>query len=91
MGPVFSLEVLNQQQMSSVTSASTSEKHTCHICGYQSLKKTHLKLHEQAVHDGKKFQCPECEYQATKKGNLGRHHQVVHMDRKEEQSKCEKI
>ena len=62
--------------MSSVTSA---RKHTCQSCGYQALKKTHLKLHEHAVHDGKKFQCPDCEHQATMKGNLVTHQKYVHM------------
>ena len=76
-----SLKVLKLRKMSSVTSA-IGEKLSCQLCGYQTLKKTHLKLHEQAVHDGKKFQCPECEYQATKKSNLVRHQQFIHMGRK---------
>jgi hypothetical protein len=36
-------------------SSAIDEKQTCQLCGYQTLKKTHLKLHEQEVHDGKKF------------------------------------
>jgi KRAB domain-containing zinc finger protein len=64
--------------MSSVTLAN-GEKHTCQLCGYQTLKKTHMKLHEQADHDGKKFQCPECEYQATQKNIVVRHQKSVHM------------
>ena len=64
--------------MPSVTFAS-SAKHTCQLCGYQSFKKTHLKLHAQEVHDGKKFQCPECEYWSTKKGKLVSHQKSVHM------------
>ena len=39
--------------------------HTCQLCGYQTLRKTHLKLHSQAVHEGWRFQCSGCEYQAT--------------------------
>ena len=59
--------------MSSVSSA-IGEKHTCQLCGYQTFKKTHLKQHAQAVHDGKQFNCPECEYKATRKSNLVSHH-----------------
>ena len=54
--------------MSSVISAN-SGKYTCQICGYQTLEKTHIEMHKQAVHDGEKFQCPECDTQATQKGN----------------------
>ena len=37
-------------------------KHTCQLCGYQTSQKNNLKLHEQAVHEGKKYQCNQCEY-----------------------------
>ena len=47
-----------------------------------SIKETHLKLHGQAIHDGKKFQCPECEYLATQKGHLATHHKSIHMGQK---------
>ena len=74
--------------MSSVISA-IGEKHTCQLCGYQTLNKTHLKLHEQAVHDGKRFECQECEYQATEKSNLVSHHKSVHMGQKFQCPDCE--
>ena len=58
--------------MSSLSSAS-GVKHTCQLCGYQTLQKTHLKLHSQATHGGRRFQCAACEYQATKKSNMDSH------------------
>ena len=61
------------------SSSAIGAKHTCQLCGYQTLQKTHLNLHEKAVHDGKKFQCPECEFQAMWKSSLVRHHKLVHM------------
>ena len=66
--------------MSSLTSA-IGGKHTYQLCGYQTLKKTQLKQHEQAVHDARKLQCPVCEYQATHKGHLEFTHKSVHMGR----------
>ena len=75
-------------KMSSVTS-DFGEKHTCKFCGYQTLKKTHLKLHEQVVHGGQKFQCPECEYQAAKKSILISHQKSVHMSKKIKCPECE--
>ena len=65
-------------KMVSVTTA-FGEKHTCQLCGYQTLKKTLLNVHEQAVHYGKEVQCSECEYQATKKSSLVRHQKSVHI------------
>jgi hypothetical protein len=49
--------VFKTAKMSSVTSA-FGGKHTCQLCGYEKLQKANLKLHEQNVHDGRKFQCP---------------------------------
>jgi hypothetical protein len=42
MCPTVNLEVLKQGKMSSVSSA-IGGKHTCQLCGYQTLKKTQLK------------------------------------------------
>ena len=74
--------------MSSVNSA-ISEKHICQLCGYQTLKKTQLRLHAQALHDGTKFQCQECEYQATQKGHLQTNHKTVHTGQKFQCQECE--
>ena len=38
-------------------------KHTCQLCGYQTAQKKSFKLHEQAVHERKKYQCNQCEFQ----------------------------
>ena len=73
--------VLKLQKMPSVRLA-IGEKHTCQLCGYQTLKKTLLELHVQAVHDGKKFQCTECEYQATEKSKLISHQKSVQYGQK---------
>ena len=81
MCPTVSPVIVKLRKMSSVTSA-IGEKLICQICGFQTLEKTHLKLHEQAVHDGKKFKCPECEYQATENSILVEHKQSVHMGQK---------
>ena len=64
--------------MSSLSTA-TGAKHTCQLCGYQTLQKTHLKLHSQAAHQGRRFQCSECEYQATKKSSIDSHNTSVHI------------
>ena len=53
-------------RMSSVSSDQGC-KLICKTCGYQTLQKADLKLHDQAVHDGKQFHCLECEYQTNKK------------------------
>ena len=65
-------------KMSSVTAA-IDGKYTCQLCEYQTLKKPHLKRHEQSVHDGKHVQCSECEYQTTNKSRLGSHKKSLHM------------
>ena len=62
----------NLSKLTTMSSAPTANggKHTCQLCGYQTLKKTHLKLHAWKVHNEKPFHCPECDYQATKKCNV---------------------
>ena len=64
--------------MSSEFSANGS-KNICQLCGYQTIHKTHLNLHEQEVHDRKRFQCQECAYQATKKNHLVTQQKSVHI------------
>jgi hypothetical protein len=49
MCPLLSQKVLKLNKMSSVTSVLCG-KYKCELCGYQTLKKTHLKLHEQEAH-----------------------------------------
>ena len=60
-------------------SSTNNAKYSCELCRYQTCKKRHLTLHEQAVHKGKKFQCPVCECHATKKNHLVAHHKSVHL------------
>ena len=81
-------KITKLQIMSFVTSAPVG-KHTCQICGNQTFKKTHLKLHEKAVHNGKKIQCPECEYEATAKSYLVFHPKSLHMGKKFQCPECE--
>ena len=47
------------------SSSDQDSKHTSQLCGFQTFQKTNLKLHKQAVHEGKQFQCPECEHQTS--------------------------
>ena len=67
--------------MSSASSAAIGE-HIFQLCVYQALHKTHLNLHEQAVHDRKRFQCPECEHTTIQKSSLIIHQKSVHMGQK---------
>jgi hypothetical protein len=55
-------------------------KHTCQLCGYQTSQKKKLKLHEKAIHEGKRFQCNQCDYQTSKKSSFVTHNQAVHME-----------
>ena len=63
-------------------------KHTCQLCGYQALQKTNMKLHEQAVYDGKRFQCPEFDHMTTHKGDLTSHQKSLNMVQKYQCPKC---
>ena len=81
--------------MSSLCPA-TGAKHICQLCGYQTLQKTHLKLHCQAAHEGRRFQCSECkyqclecDYQVTAKGNLVSHKKSVRMGQKFQCPECD--
>jgi hypothetical protein len=62
--------------------SNNSGDYTCQLCGYQAIQKTNIKLHQQAVHNGKRCQCPECEYQPTKKDDLVKHQKYLHMGHK---------
>ena len=62
-------------------------KYNCQLCGYQALQKSHLKLHEKSVHDGRKLQCPE--YQAKEEGSLNKHQKAVDLGRKFKYPECE--
>ena len=73
--------------MSSVTS-NIGEKQRCQLCGYQTLKKAILKLHEQTVHDGKQIQHQESEYQATQESQLVSYQKSVHIGQKFQCSEC---
>ena len=74
--------------MSSITSA-IGGKHTCELCGYQTLKKTHLRLHKQAVHDGGELQCPGCDHQFCSKGALANHHKSINLGQIFQYLECE--
>ena len=74
--------------MSSVSSDQDS-KHTCQLCGLETLQKTNLKQLQEAVHEGKQFQCPEFEHQASYKSNLVKHQNSVHMGQKFQCPECE--
>ena len=51
----------------------------CKICKYKAAKKSDLKKHIEAVHEGiKKFKCNFCDYKAARNTNLRKHIESVH-------------
>ena len=53
-------------------------KYFCVHCDYKSARQTHMKIHNQSVHEGIKYACNQCEYQATQGSNLKKHQQSKH-------------
>ena len=57
-------------------------------CEYQATRKCHLKQHQKAIHEWKKYKCRECEHQATTKRNLMQHQQAIHKGNKYQCREC---
>ena len=53
-------------------------KYVCNQCDYKAVRQTHMRIHQQSVHEGIKYKCNQCEYQATQRSNLKKHQQSKH-------------
>ncbi|KAG5895333.1 hypothetical protein JTB14_003131 [Gonioctena quinquepunctata] len=53
----------------------TSKIHSCDICGFKSVSKSHLTDHkyQHNKENAPKFHCTQCEFSSNRKGNLKRH------------------
>jgi len=60
------------------------KKHKCRKCDYSATKKSNLKAHQQAVHEGFKYSCEICYKQFSARCNLKKHLNALH-----EENDCE--
>ena len=72
---------LNETVISSeiVALKDSSRASKCNQCDYQTSKGSHLRQHQQNVHEGMKYSCTSCDYKSGKKSNLQRHIEKDHL------------
>lgn len=63
----------------------------CDMCPYRAKMKSHLRAHQQSVHEGIKYPCEHCDYKATAVGSLRRHYNAIHSGIKYRCGECEHV
>ena len=53
-------------------------RHFCKYCDYSSKKISHVKNHQEGIHEGIRYKCNECDYKGKSRSTLNRHQQSVH-------------
>ena len=56
--------------------------YSCEHCEYKATTNGNLKIHTEAVHNGKKYPCDQCDFKATQSGSLKIHQKIQHKIRK---------
>merc|ERR1712098_884595 len=52
--------------------------HLYHFCIFSSEDKGRVKIHSEAVHEGKKLACDLCDHRSSDPSNLRRHIRLIH-------------
>ena len=60
------------------TETEDASRYFCDSCHYEASKQSHLKTHQQSIHEGIRYSCDTCNYKATTTRTLKRHQESVH-------------
>ena len=63
----------------------------CTHCDYETAKKSVLKVHNEAKHEGVKYPCGQCGSELKNRGDLSRHIKSIHQGIKHKCVKCGKL
>ena len=67
------------------------KKFKCNFCHFHSDDQSHLKRHEETVHENELFTCDQCEYTTPRKDNLLRHTRSNHVEKNIKCELCEYV
>lgn len=62
----------------SLKATQEDKKYDCDQCDFQTLIKSSLRMHIEAIHRGVRYKCDQCDFQAAQKGRLKQHRQSKH-------------
>ena len=51
---------------------------TCNYCDYTRENRSHVKIHQESVHEGIRYECDQCDQITTTKSDLNRHKRIKH-------------
>ena len=57
---------------------SSSKKHKCKYCDYESVRRDNVEEHQQSVHENVRYPCDQCGHQATRLQYLEKHMKTFH-------------
>ena len=59
---------------------SSSKKHKCKYCDYESVRRDNVEEHQQSVHENVRYPCDQCGHQATRLQYLEKHMKTFHSE-----------